>query len=715
MNSSASFHKPFYGRERELSELVENLMNPSCFVLTMTGIGGIGKTSLALKLSSEIESSFQDGVCFVSLAGLEHSGQVAPAILSRLGIVISGSDISEQLFDVLSGKNTLLILDNFEHLLGAACLVEQILSRTQKVKILITSRTRLRVGGEFVYELTGMDVPDDNSAQSLSSASAVLLFISSSGIGHTLAVDDLKSVSGICRAVEGVPLCIELASAWLGRKTLLEILDEIVGEKGLLFEENTLLEARHSSLRKVFDYSWLLLSREEKSAFSELSVFRGGFDKEAAKFVTGISEALLASLRDKSLIRVEFPERYSMHPLLHDFSSVKLQERPERRESLGLKHAEYYCKLLGKNERDLDGKNSFPAMEDITRNLPDVRAAIRFTFRQSKSNTFLHASRAAMQYFFRSGLLEEGLEIFRDAAIMFKDTRFQESLEMKVNQARFALEMARYDEAASLLEPVLADGNQLLLARAEFLLGVVFLRTGNLTRAGDRMRKSLMLARSEGSSEHEAAALGGLGDLYNHMHEADRTEIFMMQALEINSTAGNIRGLFSNLITLSNLMFYSKRKKEAYQYANEAFECAGILNGSLNIALAHVSLAAALELNEEFDQALENANKAVHLFEGINSRWGMQTAFQIKASIESSLGLVEDSLLSANRIVQLSEEIGGTYNSMESLITAGEVFEKAGNPDEALEVYTRAHKIACNLNTGTYLEKLNTRISSIKK
>jgi predicted ATPase len=712
VNRSVALQKPFWGRERELSELAKMLNDPSCFLLTVTGIGGIGKSSLALKLANDLKYSFRDGICIVPLADLEHSGQVVPAILSRLGTAMSGADIAGQLFGALAKKSILLVLDNFDHLLNVTHLIEQIPLKAEKVKLLITSRTRLRVPGEFVFELTGMDTPDESSAEILSSA-AMQLFISSSDKGNRLTKEELIIVARICEAVEGVPLGIELAASGLGRKTPLEILEEISGKKGLLFEEGLLQGRRHSSLRRVFDYSWQLLSLEEKIAFAELSVFRSGFDKEAAQFVAGRSETVLLSLCDKSLLRIESPGRYSMHSLLHNFSSVKLLEIPGRKEHLALRHAEYYCRILVRNGKELLGEGSSAAMDEVTRNLPEVRAAIHFSIKHLSGNLFLPASKAVMNYFLRSGLLLEGMEVFREAAAMLQDVNFQEHLGMKVNQALFAVTLAMYEEAAVLLEPAVSKGNQLVLTSAEFLMGVVFLRTGNMKRAEERMRRSLTLARAGGHKDLEATALCGLGDLYNHKHEADKAEIFMMQAMEINRAAGNMRDLFSNLITLSNLMFNFQRGDEAYQYSLESLECALILKGDLSIALAHVSIASALALKGELAQALENAVKATLLFEALNSRWGMQAAFQIKTSIESSLGLVEDSILSAERIIQLSEEIGGTYNSMESLITAGDVFEKVGNSKRAMKLYKKAHKIAVNLNTGTYLEKLNAKIRAI--
>lgn len=227
MNSVASPKKLFFGRERELSELTDSLMDADCRILTITGIGGVGKTTLALKLSERLQSRFKNGVCFVPLADLEHSGQVAPAIISKLGFRITHGDMARLLPDSLRNQNILLVLDNFEHLTSAAFLLEKIGLEAENVKLLVTSRARLNVAGETVYELSGMHIPVEQSQEVLLSSAPVRLFLANPEVDGRLDLEDLKVVVKICREVDGVPLGIVLASSWLYRMSPLEILSEI--------------------------------------------------------------------------------------------------------------------------------------------------------------------------------------------------------------------------------------------------------------------------------------------------------------------------------------------------------------------------------------------------------------------------------------------------------------------------------------------------------
>ncbi len=706
--------KLFFGRERELSELSRKLMEPGCTVLSITGIGGVGKTSTAMKLADDIGPHFDDGVCFVPLADLEHSGQVAPAIASKLGLRISGGSFTRQLTDTLKEKNLLLVLDNFEHLISAASLVEEIGLASEKAKLLITSRTRLNISGEFVYELSGMTIPEEDTPELLFSSAPVRLFLSNPDVDGKLELDDLKAAVQICRSVNGVPLGIVLSSSWLNTMTPSEILRQISEDGDLLQRGTPRRERRHSSLRRVFDYSWMLLSREERILFAELSVFRGGFSEEAVEFITGKSGKILQGLRNKSLLQINAKGIYSLHQLLFSFSSGKLEDRIARKKALVARHAEYYCTLLKKNQEALVGQDSSKAMEEITKSLSEIRAAVAAAIELKLGEVFLSGSKSLRHYLIRTGLLEEGFEVFRKASLMLKNTHPEQSLQMMSVQADFAIEMTWYEEAAVLLETVLAKGGEDTFGSAAVSSGVVYTRTGNLDRAENRMNSALSFARKSGDKKLEARALGGLGDLFNHKLESDKAVYFTKQAVEVNRELGDIRGLFSNFVTLSNIVVNHSTGDSPLEYAQNALECAELLEGDLYIALGYISVSEAYEYQRELNKALEHAVKSVNLFEKIDSRWGLQSSLRTLASIQFSLGMVEESITTIDRSIRISEVIGRTYNSMETFVTGGEIYEKTGNTDTALDLYSTARKIAGHLNIEKILRELDDKIAALK-
>ncbi|MCD6586915.1 MAG: hypothetical protein J7K88_00030, partial [Candidatus Fermentibacteraceae bacterium] len=593
-------------------------------------------------------------------------------------------------------------------------LVEEIGLASEQVKMLVTSRTRLNIVGEFVYELSGMTIPEEDTPELLFSSPPVRLFLSNPDVDGKLDLDDLKTVVQICRSVNGVPLGIVLASSWLIEMTPPEILRRISETEDLLNRETAHRERRHSSLRRVFDYSWMLLSREERILFAELSVFRGGFSEEAVEFVTGKSGKILQGLRNKSLLQIDAKGTYSLHQLLHTFSTSKLEPRTTRKKTLVVRHAEYFCGLLKNNEKALLREDSSEAMEEITKSLSEIRAAVAVAVELKLVEAFLAASNSLRHYLIRTGFLEEGLEIFRKASVMLKSSYPEDSLQMMINQADFAIEMTMYEEAAVLLETVLAKGGKDTFGSAAVSSGVVYIRTGNFVRAENRMNSALSFARKSGDKKLEARALGGLGDLFNHKLEPAKAVYFAKQAVEVNRELGDIRGLFSNFVTLSNIVVNHGTGDSPLKYAQNALECAELLEGDLYIALGHISVSEAYEYQRELNKALEHAVKSVNLFEKIDSRWGLQSSLRTLASVQFSLGMVEESIAAIDRSIRISEVIGRTYNSMETFVTGGEIYEKTGNTDTALDLYSTARKIAGHLNIEKILRELDDKIAALK-
>ncbi|MCK5034420.1 MAG: tetratricopeptide repeat protein, partial [Candidatus Sabulitectum sp.] len=365
------------------------------------------------------------------------------------------------------------------------------------------------------------------------------------------------------------------------------------------------------------------------------------------------------------------------------------------------------------NENAIFSEDSAQAMEEITENLSDIRAAVAYSIKTGMAEVIIACSKVLRNYYMRTGLLEEGFDVFKDVSAMLKEINLEESLNMKIKQAFFASQMTMYDEAASLLENVLASGNRTSSGEASYTLGMVYMRTGNLSRAESRINTALESARASGTRELEALALGGLGDLFNHRLEAHKASYFLMQAVEIYKEIGDIRGLFSTWITLSNTMTNHKDGDAALEYGINALECTEILKGDLYVALAKITIAEALGLQREYRQALDRAIESVELFKKINARWGIQASCRTKATLESSLGMLEESIRSIEESIEISEAIGGTYNSMEAFITGGELFEKNGDIHRAIDLFTRAEKIARHLEVDKYLKELGEKLASL--
>ena len=288
---------PFVGRQNELAQIADYLSRDDCRLLTLIGMGGIGKTRLALQAAGQALDAFDHGVYFISLAGISSAEFLVPTIIEVLEYPQSGAaDPKSQLLNYLKQQEMLLVLDNFEHLFSSSGgdgsgpkLVLEMVRVAPKLKLLVTSRERLNLQAEWLLTLEGLPYPPAEAGFGEETFEAVELFVQSAQRvrpGFSLP-GEWPEVVRICRLLEGMPLGIELAATWVSMMSCAEIAQEL--SRGLDLLSTTLhdLPARHKSLEAVFDHSWQLLSEPERDLFKKLSVFQGGFSRQAAKEVAG--------------------------------------------------------------------------------------------------------------------------------------------------------------------------------------------------------------------------------------------------------------------------------------------------------------------------------------------------------------------------------------------------------------------------------------------
>ncbi len=298
----------FVGRETEVQAVVDLLAQPNNRLVTILAPGGMGKTRLSLAVAEAMLQDYADGVFFVELAPLSDVDSIITTIADELGYHFQsdGRDPLEQLQDYLKSRSLLLVLDNFEHLIAGASLTTNLLKSAPDLNILATSRQRLNQTGETVYDLAGMDFPTWETPDDAKDYGAVKLFIQSARRvqpDFDLTADNLNAVARITKLVQGMPLGIVLSASWLSMLSPDEIASELETGFDLLESDASDLPERQRSMRAVFDYSWSHMTEAEQDVFMKLSVFRGGFTRDAAQAVAGANLRVLMSLINKSLIR----------------------------------------------------------------------------------------------------------------------------------------------------------------------------------------------------------------------------------------------------------------------------------------------------------------------------------------------------------------------------------------------------------------------------
>jgi DNA-binding SARP family transcriptional activator/predicted ATPase len=359
---------PFIGREAELAELGERLRDPGCRLVTLVGPGGIGKTRLALEVSRGCMEDYPHGVFQVRLVGLQSAESIVPAIAGAIGFSFyREGEPRQQLLDYLRAKRMLLLLDNFEHLLAGVGEVVDILRAAPETTMIVTSRARLNLKGEQLFPIEGLPYPPSDALEieeamahdaahrnaahwNAAEYDAVKLFLSGARrVCPGFRLDDhTRDVACICQVVAGMPLALLLASAWVDTMSPRQIASRICGGASdgdgrsldLLESDWRDVPERHRSVRSVFDHSWHLLTAREQELFAALSVFRGGFEREAARAVAAATDRELRTLADKSFLQRQPTGRYEVHELLRQYGADRLRRAGKLRRADQLRRAD---------------------------------------------------------------------------------------------------------------------------------------------------------------------------------------------------------------------------------------------------------------------------------------------------------------------------------------------------------------------------------------
>ena len=321
----------------------------------------------------------------------------------------------KKLLAYLGDKQMLLLLDNLEQLSDGLHLIIEILQLAPEVKILTTSRQRLRLRGETIYTVDGMAVPQKISRESgpiAETEDAMQLFVTCARRTQPkfkLTTDNLNEVITVCQLVAGLPLGIELAAAWTGMLTVAEIGREIKSDLDFLASNMQDMPDRHQSIRSVLASSWRRLTPSEQRVFAQLSVFRGGFSRQAAASVTGATLTILMALVNKSLIKPDYSGRYHLHELLRQYGREKLQEAGETEQTRD-DHLAFFLKMAQEAELLLYGKEQMTWLEKLEVERDNMRAALEWGRTAGPVESGLLLAGSLTRYWYLRSYYDEGRE-----------------------------------------------------------------------------------------------------------------------------------------------------------------------------------------------------------------------------------------------------------------------------------------------------------------
>ena len=416
---------PLLGREREIAVVADLLRRDDVRLVTLTGPGGVGKTRLAVQVAHELEEALPDGATFVALAPLVDPGLVPSVVADALGLREAGDrPLVEHLTAFLRPKELLLVLDNLEHLLTAAPLVTRLLAACPGLTVLATSRELLRVAGEHAFLVPPLALPATApgvAPEELAAAGAVRLFVErarAATVDFALTEANAAAVVAICRALDGLPLAIELAAARANVLSPAAMLARMERRLPLLTGGARDQPARLRTMRATVAWSHDLLLPEEQALFRRLAVFAGGFDLDAAQTAANAADELFSdvldgvvSLVDKSLLRrVGGPgdgPRFGMLATIREFGLERLAESGEEG-AVRAAHAAHFRALAQRAEPALKGPDQRAWVDRLEREHDDLRGALRWFLGEGDAESALRVSGLLGYFWWIRGSLLEG-------------------------------------------------------------------------------------------------------------------------------------------------------------------------------------------------------------------------------------------------------------------------------------------------------------------
>jgi len=418
----------FVGRKHEIADVSRLLKEEKTRLVTIVAQGGTGKSRLALEVARQNLDTFTDGVYFVELAPLSEPESIIQAMIDATRCPFVPDEKRsrlQQLVEYLGDKHMLLVLDNYEHLMGGAHFVTDILNATGKIHILVTSRQRLRQSNERLIELKAMSYPDRLTPEDALEYDAFQLFMQSARriqADFELTQANLENITRICQGVQGLPLGIVLAASWLHMLSTEEIVAEMKKDFDFLESDLDDLPERQRSMRQVFEYSWQLMTEKEQQVLMALSVFRGGFTRDAASEVCQAGLRDLMGLMNKSLIQRDTESgRYSIHELLRQYAAEHLQQSG-RADAIQDAHKVFFAKWMKAREGEITYKRQLAALDDIETDFENVRVAWEHSVQQ-KDYESLDLILEALHFFTEMSVRhDEGYGMIQDAMDITPET-----------------------------------------------------------------------------------------------------------------------------------------------------------------------------------------------------------------------------------------------------------------------------------------------------
>jgi len=700
----------FVGREKEITTISEWIACPSQRLINILGMGGVGKTRLALEIAHEQVGVFEQGVFVVWLRNIDSLDGFISEIGKVLSINFSDQTTKrQQILDYCRHKQFLLLLDNLDELStqkGIQLFLEELIKECNQLQIMVTSRNKVNIAEELVYHLDGLNFEDFHP--STGPSDAVSLFthrVQATQRKFELSDTNRNTILKLCSLVEGHPLAIELVAGSVVGNVEKKIEETIEQGMGAFISALTSVQQHHQNLSAVFEMSWVRLNAHEQFNLARISILKGGFEEQTSTEIFGINSHRLTSLVDKSLVRVNSLGRYDLHQIVRQFSEQKLKESGEW-ESTVEAFSAYYFQFLRDQAQIFETGEQSACLDRIEIELENIKVAWKWILQTERHNLLFEVIDILYQYFNVRSRVSQGIEWLQEARNRVEQRPDLELLVvMLLNRIGNLAYKARQNELSRQLlsnsyERLLKLNNDREMALCLLGLGQIELRSNKkYQKALEYASRSFQLYQKEKDASGEAHAAYLKGIVLNRMADYDAAEPALRYALDLARETRNPRQMVAPLNLLGDIACIKGQYDQAEVFFKEGLDIAKKLGDRFNQGVLLNNMATLFHYSKEYEMERKVLLESLSICEEIGDQDGIALAYNNLSEVYMVKGEYEQAIRHAEMGLNIGQQIGEEWTIIVSLNNLGEAYFGVGKYQQAMEQLGKAICLAYQIES----------------